>query len=107
MKIHVVSMLATGANKHTHNKQTSSHNGLEKFGNVHVNYTTYSFVPNAQQMFSYIVYMMPKQKNSWFGKTLPDTTSLKKNSKCSYRACDYMMSSMFFTIHMILDCLQK
>ena len=25
MKIHVSSMLATGANKHTHNKQTSSH----------------------------------------------------------------------------------
>ena len=30
MKIHVSSMLAKGANKHTHNKQTSSYNGFIK-----------------------------------------------------------------------------
>ena len=28
-EIHVSSMLAIGVDKHTHNKQTSSHNGLE------------------------------------------------------------------------------
>ena len=66
----------------------------------------HSFVPNVQQMFSYIVYMMPKQKISWFSKTLPDTTSLKK-SRYSYRARDYVMSSMLFIIHMILGLSSK